>query len=100
LWKNGEDSIVFIFLLGRLTNAGQNFTPFLPKLKVSRYHSRRHEAGTLKATHHRFHVLNSKVIAHWTLFQETFLNFLKSVKPFLFYVEEVLLRVCWEKCFK
>jgi hypothetical protein len=24
-------------------------------------------------------------------------NFLKSVKPFLFYIEEVLLRVCWEK---
>jgi hypothetical protein len=31
------------------------------------------------------------------LFQETSRNFLKSVKPFLFYVEEVLLKVCWEK---
>jgi hypothetical protein len=96
LWK---DSIIFIFLLGRLTNVGQNFTPFLPKLKVSRYHSCRHEAGTLKATHHGFHVLNLKGIAHWMLFQETFLNFLKSVKLLLFYVEEVLLRVCWEKWF-
>jgi hypothetical protein len=100
LWKDGEDSIIFIFLPGRLTNVGQNFTPFLPKLKVSRYHLCRHEAGTLKATHHGFHVLNSKEIAHWTLFQEIFLNFLKSVKPLLFYVEEVLLRVCWEKWFQ
>jgi hypothetical protein len=37
LWKDGEDSIVFIFLPGRLTNGGQNFAPFLPKLKVSHY---------------------------------------------------------------
>jgi hypothetical protein len=34
------------------------------------------------------------------LFQETSLNFLKSVKLLLFYVEEVLLRVCWEKWFQ
>jgi hypothetical protein len=50
LWKDGEDNIVFIFLLGRLTNGGQNFTLFLRKLKVSHYHSCKHGAGTLKAT--------------------------------------------------
>jgi hypothetical protein len=69
-------------------------------LKVSRYYCRRHEAGTLKATYHGFHVISSKGSPYLTLFQETSLNFLKSLKPFLFYVEEVLLRVCWDQWFE
>jgi hypothetical protein len=28
------------------------------------------------------------------------LNFLKSLKPLLFYIEEVLLRVCWDQWFE
>jgi hypothetical protein len=35
-----------------------------------------------------------------TLFQETSLNFLISLKPLLFYIEEVLLRVCWDQWFE
>jgi hypothetical protein len=97
LWKDAAGNIIFVFLPQRLKNPFPHLTLYLPKLNVSRYHSRRHEAGTVKATQHGFHVITSHRTQKWTLFQETSWNFLKSVKPFLFYVKEVLLRVCWEK---
>jgi hypothetical protein len=100
VWKDEEDNIVFIFLPRRLNTFPQNFTLHLPKLKVSCYHCRWHEAGTLKATYHGFHVISSKGSPYLTLFQETSLNFLKSLKSLLFYVEEVLLRVCWDQWFE
>jgi hypothetical protein len=43
---------------------------------------------------------SSKGSPYLTLFQETSLNFLKSLKPLLFYVEKVLLRVCWDQWFE
>jgi hypothetical protein len=46
--------------------------------------------GTVKATHHGFYVITSHGTQKWSL-NGTSQNFLKSVKPFLFYVEEVLL---------
>ena len=36
-------------------------------------------------------------ISQWTLFQETSLSFLKSLKNHLSYVEEVLMRVSWKE---
>jgi hypothetical protein len=93
LWKDAAGKIIFVFLPKRLKNPFFYLTPYC-------YHSHRHEARTVKATHHRFHVITSYRTQKWTLFQETSRNFLKSVKPFLLDVEEVLLRVCWEKWFQ
>jgi hypothetical protein len=97
LWKDAAGNIIFVFLSQRLKNPFPYLTSYLSKLNVSHYHSCKHKAGTVKATHHGFHVITSHATQKWTLFQETSQNFLKSVKPFLFYVKEVLLRVCWEK---
>jgi hypothetical protein len=88
LWKDAAGNIIFVFLPQRLKN---------PFPHLTRYLSCKHKAGTVKATHHGFHLITSHGTQKWTLFQETSRNFLKLVKPFLFYVEEVLLRVCWEE---
>jgi hypothetical protein len=48
------------------------------------------------ATYNDFHCLNSQGTQQWTLFHETSCDFLKSLKPLLFLVEEILIIVCWK----
>jgi hypothetical protein len=59
LWNDAAGNIVFVFLPQRLKNSFPHLTSYLPKLNISHYHSRRHEVGTVKATHHGFHVITS-----------------------------------------
>jgi hypothetical protein len=97
LWKDLENTIDFIYFLGKLQQCSLDYFKVLPKLQLIRYHSCQFQLGCYKATHHGYHRAILEGTPKWTLFQETSLTFLKSLKIHLFYVERVLMTVSWRE---
>lgn len=91
LWRDSQRNLLFVYLPGRLPVRSLDCY-FFPKLRPAPYHSRRHTAGTPKATHHGYHRVMSEKIPKWALFHETCLDFLQSIKSLLLFVEETLIR--------
>jgi hypothetical protein len=93
---DSENKIALVFLPGRVLSWDELLCSHVPKVKLSSYYSCRHTIGVEDATYHGFHCLNSQGTQQWTLFHETSHDFLKSLKPLLFLVEEILITVCWK----
>lgn len=91
LLKDSQGLSILIFLPERMRNWDSHFFPFFPKLKKHKYHGRRQEIDSFKATHHGFRLHSSDGIRTWKLFQETSIPFLKSLKGLLVHVEDLLL---------
>jgi hypothetical protein len=89
LWKDLENIIVFIYFPGKLQQCSLDFFKVLPKLRLIWYHSCQFQLGCYKATHHGNYRAMLEGTPKWTLFQETSLTFLKSLKIHLFYVKRV-----------
>jgi hypothetical protein len=81
-----ENTIVFIYFPGKLQQYSLDFFKVLSKLRLICYHSCQFQLGCYKATHHGYHRAILEGSPKWTLFQETSLTFLKSLKIHLFYV--------------
>jgi hypothetical protein len=96
MWLDSENKIALIFLPGRVLSQDKLLYSHMPKVKISSYYSRHHTIGVEDAIYYGFHCLNSQQTQQWTLFHETSCNFLKSLKPLLFLVEEILITVCWK----
>jgi hypothetical protein len=55
LWKDLENTIVFIYFPEKLQQYSLDFFKVFPKLRLIRYHSCRFQLGCYKATHHGYH---------------------------------------------
>jgi hypothetical protein len=95
MWMDSENKITLVFLPGSVLSLDELFHSHLPKVKSTAYYSCHHMLGGGDATHHGFYCFNSHGTQKWTLFHKTFWNFLKSLKPLLFLVEQILISVCW-----
>jgi hypothetical protein len=92
---DSENKLTLIFLPGKVLSLNELFHSHLPKVKPTAYYSYYHTLGGGEAIHHGFRCFNSHGTQKWTLFHETSRDFLKSLKPLLFLVEEILISVCW-----